>query len=64
MAGARARCPSTISVTAPTISAAASTVIPAMRSPRMAHPRRTAITGFTYAYVDVSDVVAFFRSQT
>jgi hypothetical protein len=35
-----------------------------MVSSRINQPRNTATTGFTYAYVDTSDVRAFRRSHT
>jgi len=53
-----------ISATEPSTMAPATTVRTVTGSERKAHPRNTATTGFTYAYVETSDVRAFRSSHT
>jgi hypothetical protein len=50
--------------TASTMIVPASTVRTVLVSSRISHPRNTATTGFTYAYVDTSVVRALRRSHT
>src|SRR4051794_6012419 len=47
-----------------TISSAPARIVSVTFSPRISQPRNTAITGFTYAYVDTFEIGACWSSQT